>query len=103
MLLAVLGASASYIVVPAVMRVALPQASPAIYLTLALGITFPFNLVVGIPLYYGVARALVPAAVVKSTAIERPPPPMAGDDRNESSFTRGEAPSTSEAPSHDRP
>ena len=76
-LLAVLGASASYIVVPAVMRAALPQASPAIYLTLALGITFPFNLVVGIPLYHAAARALVPAAVVKSIAIERPPPPMA--------------------------
>ena len=57
-LLAVLGASASYIVVPAVMRTALPEASPAIYLTLALGITFPFNLVVGIPLYYGTARAI---------------------------------------------
>ena len=58
-LLAVLGASASYIVVPAVMRTALPDASPALYLTLALGITFPFNLVVGIPLYYAAARALV--------------------------------------------
>lgn len=72
-LLAVLGASASYIVVPAVMRAALPQASPAIYLTLALGITFPFNLVVGIPLYYGAARALIPAAVGKANAIESPP------------------------------
>ena len=99
-LLAVLGASASYIVVPAVMRAALPQASPAIYLTLALGITFPFNLVVGIPLYYGAARALMPAAVGKASAIERPPPPMAGDDQNESSFAWGEP---SEAPSHDRP
>ena len=62
-LLAVLGASASYIVVPAVMRDALPQASPVLYLTLALGITFPFNLVVGIPLYHGAARALVSASV----------------------------------------
>ena len=61
-LLAVLGASASYIVVPAVMRVAIPEASPAIYLTLALGITFPFNLVVGIPLYLAAARALVSAS-----------------------------------------
>lgn len=61
-LLAVLCASASYIVVPAVMRAALPQASPAIYLTLALGITFPFNLIVGIPVYGGAARVLARAA-----------------------------------------
>ena len=81
-LLAVLCASASYIVVPAVMRVALPEASPALYLTLALGITFPFNLVVGIPLYLGAARALASASVDKATAIERPPPPTAGDDRS---------------------
>ena len=59
-LLAVLSASASYIVVPAVVRSALPQASPAIYLTLALGITFPFNLVIGIPLYHSAARMLAP-------------------------------------------
>lgn len=58
-LLAVLGASASYIVVPAVMQVALPDASPALYLTLAMGITFPFNLVVGIPMYNSAARAIV--------------------------------------------
>lgn len=60
-LLAVLGASASYIVVPAVMRDALPQASPALSMTLALGITFPFNLVVGISLYHGAANRLFPA------------------------------------------
>lgn len=60
-LLAVLAASASYIVVPAAMRVALPGASAALSLTLALGITFPFNLMVGIPLYHGVARHLAPA------------------------------------------
>ncbi|MEL6914520.1 MAG: sodium-dependent bicarbonate transport family permease [Pseudomonadota bacterium] len=58
MLLAVLSASASYIAVPAAMRVALPEAKPAIYLTLSLGITFPFNLVVGIPLYLFAATAL---------------------------------------------
>jgi uncharacterized protein len=46
-----LSASASYIAVPAAMRVALPEANPALYLTLALGITFPFNLTLGIPLY----------------------------------------------------
>ncbi len=44
-------ASASYIAAPAAVRIALPEASPGIYLTLALGVTFPFNLVLGIPLY----------------------------------------------------
>jgi hypothetical protein len=50
-----LAASASYIAVPAAMRVALPEANPAIYLTLSLGVTFPFNLALGIPLYVAVA------------------------------------------------
>lgn len=54
-LLMVLAASASYIAVPAAMRVALPQANPSIYLTLSLGITFPFNLTLGIPLYLAIA------------------------------------------------
>lgn len=58
-LLMVLSASASYIAVPAAMRVALPEANPSIYLTLSLGITFPFNLTVGIPLYVAVATALL--------------------------------------------
>lgn len=71
-LLAVLGASASYIVVPAVMRAALPAASPAISLTLALGITFPFNLLVGIPFYHSAARSLLPAAVSKAAVIQSP-------------------------------
>ena len=52
----VLSASASYIAVPAAMRVALPEANPSIYLTLSLGITFPFNLTVGIPLYVTLAE-----------------------------------------------
>jgi len=51
-LLMVLSASASYIAVPAAMKLALPQAKSGIYLTLALGITFPFNLTLGMPLYY---------------------------------------------------
>lgn len=55
-LVAVLAASASYIVVPAAMRVSLPQANPAIYVPLSLAITFPFNLMVGIPLYHAAAR-----------------------------------------------
>lgn len=50
-LLAVLAASASYIAVPAVLRHAVPEARPALYIGLSLGITFPFNLLVGIPLY----------------------------------------------------
>ena len=50
-----LAASASYIAVPAAMRLALPSANPAIALTLSLGITFPFNLLIGIPLYIAVA------------------------------------------------
>ena len=58
-LLAVLSASSSYIVVPAAMRSALPAANPALYLTLSLGITFPFNLVVGIPLYESAARIVI--------------------------------------------
>ena len=55
-LVAVLAASASYIVVPAAMRISLPQANPAIYVTLSLAVTFPFNLLAGIPLYYAAAQ-----------------------------------------------
>jgi len=51
-LVAVLGASASYIAVPPAMRLAIPEANPSFYLTLSLGVTFPFNVLVGIPLYY---------------------------------------------------
>lgn len=51
-----LAASASYIAVPAAMRLALPDARPSIYLTMSLGITFPFNLMLGIPLYISAAR-----------------------------------------------
>lgn len=57
-LMMVLAASASYIAVPAAMRVALPEANPAVYLTLSLGITFPFNLTIGIPLYIAVAQTV---------------------------------------------
>ncbi|NEW89441.1 sodium-dependent bicarbonate transport family permease [Rhodopseudomonas sp. WA056] len=53
-----LTASASYIAAPAAMRLALPRANPAIALTLSLGITFPFNLIVGIPLYIALANHL---------------------------------------------
>lgn len=54
-LMAVLAGSASYIVVPAAMRTAIPEANPALYVGLSLGVTFPFNLLVGIPLYYAIA------------------------------------------------
>lgn len=53
---AVLAASASYIAAPAAVRIALPEANPGLYLTGALAITFPFNLTVGIPLYYAMAQ-----------------------------------------------
>jgi len=58
---AILGAmagSASYIAAPAAVRIALPQANPAYYLTLSLGITFPFNLAFGIPLYIHLSQVL---------------------------------------------
>jgi hypothetical protein len=58
-LLAVLAASASYIAAPAAVRMALPDANPGYYITASLGITFPFNLLVGIPLYHGLARWMV--------------------------------------------
>lgn len=51
-------ASSSYIDAPAACRAALPEASPGIYLTASLGITFPFNLLIGLPLYYGLAAWL---------------------------------------------
>jgi hypothetical protein len=54
-LLMVLAASASYIAVPAAMKIALPQAESGIYLTLSLGVTFPFNITVGLPLYLWLA------------------------------------------------
>jgi hypothetical protein len=57
-LLATLCASASYIAAPAALRLALPRANPSVPLMLALGITFPFNLVVGIPFYLALAGRL---------------------------------------------
>jgi hypothetical protein len=54
--LGVLAASASYIAAPAAVRIALPQANPAYYLTASLAITFPFNLALGIPLFYAIAK-----------------------------------------------
>lgn len=56
-IVATLAASASYIAAPTAMRIAVPQANAALSITIALGITFPFNLVVGIPLYIHLAKA----------------------------------------------
>jgi len=60
-LVAVLAASASYIAVPPAMRLAVPEANPSLYLTLSLGVTFPFNVVFGIPLYHRIAAAVAGA------------------------------------------
>ena len=58
-LFTVLCASASYIAVPAAMRLALPEAKTAIYVPMSLAITFPFNVTIGIPLYYALAGKLL--------------------------------------------
>lgn len=58
LLFTVLVASASYIAVPAAMRLSVPEANPTYYIATALGLTFPFNIVIGIPLYYHVIRLL---------------------------------------------
>lgn len=57
-LLMVLAASASYIAVPAVVRFAIPEADPSLYVSLSLGLTFPLNIVLGIPLYTQVVQGL---------------------------------------------
>jgi hypothetical protein len=56
--LGILAGSASYIAAPAAVRLALPEASPGIYLSASLGITFPFNLTIGIPVMLGVSQFL---------------------------------------------
>lgn len=59
LLFTVLVASSSYIAVPAAMRMTLPQAKPGIYIPMSLAITFPFNIIVGIPLYFAAAEWLL--------------------------------------------
>ena len=54
-ILATLAASASYIAVPAAMRISVPEANPTLSLAAALGITFPFNVLFGIPIYHALA------------------------------------------------
>jgi uncharacterized protein len=58
-LLMLLAASASYIAVPAVLRHAIPEAKPSLYFGMSLGLTFPVNILVGIPLYVGIAQAML--------------------------------------------
>jgi hypothetical protein len=58
-LLMILAASASYIAVPAVLRHAMPEVSPAMYMGTSLGITFPLNIIVGIPVYIAIAKYFV--------------------------------------------
>jgi len=53
-ILAVLAASASYIAVPAAMKIAVPKSNPSLYLPMALAITFPFNITLGMPIYLAI-------------------------------------------------
>ncbi len=56
LMFAVLAASASYIAVPAAMRLAAPKADPGLYIPMALGVTFPFNITFGMPIYFAIVR-----------------------------------------------
>ncbi|MFO0389436.1 MAG: sodium-dependent bicarbonate transport family permease [Alphaproteobacteria bacterium] len=58
-ILATMAASASYIAAPAAVKMALPDANPGLYLTTAISITLPFNIIIGIPLYFTLAKWLV--------------------------------------------
>jgi hypothetical protein len=58
-LLMVLASSASYIAVPAVVRYAIPEANPSLYIGMSLALTFPLNLLFGIPLYLQVAQRVL--------------------------------------------
>ncbi|MDA0726264.1 MAG: sodium-dependent bicarbonate transport family permease [Cyanobacteria bacterium] len=62
LLFVVLCASASYIAVPAAMRMTVPEANPSFYISTALGLTFPFNIVIGIPLYMALINRILPSA-----------------------------------------
>lgn len=62
LLFMVLCASASYIAVPAAMRMTVPQANPSLYITSSLGLTFPFNIAIGIPLYMAAVQRFIPAS-----------------------------------------
>ena len=62
LLFVVLCASASYIAVPAAMRMTVPEANPSLYISTALVVTFPFNIIVGIPIYMALVNKLIPAS-----------------------------------------
>ena len=62
LLFVVLCASASYIAVPAAMRMNVPEANPSFYVSTALGLTFPFNIIVGIPAYMALVQSQIPLA-----------------------------------------
>ena len=62
LLFAILGAGASYIAVPAAFKHAVPEANPGLYLPMALGITFPINIIIGIPFYYYIIQNMIPVA-----------------------------------------
>jgi hypothetical protein len=55
-ILAVLSASASYIAVPAAMKISVPNANPSIYVPMALAITFPLNITLGMPIYLAIVQ-----------------------------------------------
>ncbi|KKZ13988.1 MAG: permease [Candidatus Synechococcus spongiarum 142] len=61
LLFTVLCASSSYIAVPAAMRMTVPEANPSLYISTGLGLTFPFNIIVGIPVYLQVIKTVIPA------------------------------------------
>ena len=60
LLFVVLCASASYLAVPAAMRMTVPEAKASYYISTTLGLTFPFNIVIGIPVYMGLVNRLIP-------------------------------------------
>jgi hypothetical protein len=55
-MLSVLAASASYIAVPAAMKIAVPKANPGLFLPMALAVTFPFNITLGMPIYLSIIQ-----------------------------------------------
>jgi hypothetical protein len=59
MIMMTLAASSSYIAAPAAVRIALPEADPGVYLPLSIGVTFPFNIALGIPAYAALAQAFL--------------------------------------------
>ena len=63
LLFIILCSSASYIAVPTAMRMTVPEANPRYYISSALGLTFPFNHTIGIPLYMGLVYKLIPASI----------------------------------------